>query len=226
MKVSGLLGAVIGGVLGMAAWAALAALAHYETGILAWAIGGAVGFGAVLLGGRGTAMAMAAGIIALASIFAGKVAANHFLITHESSKLLAGITSDVHEEALADAEAFSRLVSGDEHRAFMVARGFTAAQDPAQVTRAELEEFRSLNVPILEKVHAESPDLEGYRRIVAGHAFGDLSPFQLALEDLNFIDVIFALLGIGTAYGLVMKAGPAAEKEDEAAGAEQAYTGA
>jgi hypothetical protein len=75
MKPAAVVGALFGGVFGAAVWAVLGWKLHFESGLVAWGIGLAVGAASYALGGRGMSNGLVCGFFALLSIFAGKVMA-------------------------------------------------------------------------------------------------------------------------------------------------------
>jgi len=75
MKPLAIVGAVAGGAVGAAVWAVIAWKLDMEIGYVAWGIGFLVGFVAVLCGGSGKVNGVMCAIVALLSIFGGKVAA-------------------------------------------------------------------------------------------------------------------------------------------------------
>lgn len=68
------IGGLIAGVIGAIIWAAIAYFAQIQLGIIAWAIGGMVGFGVAIAakGHTGLQTGILAAVIALASIAGGK----------------------------------------------------------------------------------------------------------------------------------------------------------
>lgn len=215
MSSAGLIGALLGGLVGVVAWAAIAVYAGYELGYVAWAIGGVVGFGAVKLGGRGSTLAVVAAVVSLASIFLGKVVANQMILNREVDAVQAGLTQADYDEAVADAEALSKLTSGDDDRQFMFDRGYSDAETPQSIRESDIENFRQYQVPVLKRLHGEKLDIDSWRSAVSDSAFGELSVMSLVLEELNAMDLLFAALGVATAFGIVMKAG--AESSDVSA---------
>jgi hypothetical protein len=75
MKPAAVGGAVLGGMIGAAVWAAIVYFAQFELGIVAWGVGLAVGYGSYLLGGRGLTNGVMCAIVALIAIFGGKILA-------------------------------------------------------------------------------------------------------------------------------------------------------
>lgn len=93
------------GLLGAAIWAAIAYFANFEIGWIAWIIGGMVGFGAAYASPDEPSVprGLIAAVIALASIFAGKLATVHFVV----DKVVA-------ESGVGDIDAYrARVLSED-----------------------------------------------------------------------------------------------------------------
>ncbi len=85
-----IIGACIAGVIGAAAWAAIAYFTGYELGILAWIIGGLVGFGA-LVGARGNGnmlVGLVAAVVAIGSILGGKYTVTTLLVNQYAGIML------------------------------------------------------------------------------------------------------------------------------------------
>lgn len=88
-------------------WAAIAYFTHYEHSLIAWGVGGLVGFG-MMLGARDSAGAhtgVVAALVALASICAGKYVAVHFMVKdhmHEMRQSMPPVTDDDAKIMLAD----------------------------------------------------------------------------------------------------------------------------
>lgn len=103
MKLTSIVGALIGGVAGALAWGALAKYLQLEVGYVAWGVGIFVGGLSWLAGGRGFANGGMCAILALAAMSAGKVLASKWSLTVE--------------EAMAHAPASIRALSVEKRRA-------------------------------------------------------------------------------------------------------------
>lgn len=84
MKLSSMIGAVLGGILGAVAWGLVAKFANVEVGYVAVGVGALVGFLSTMLGGRGMTNAVACAVIAIVAIFAGKVCSYMWTATPEN----------------------------------------------------------------------------------------------------------------------------------------------
>ena len=153
MKATGIIGAIVGGIAGALVWGAIAKFLNVEVGYVAWAVGLAVGFLSYAFGGRGIANGVLCAIVALLSIYGGKVLAMKWTATADT--MLQQMSQDSTFKDLSEAEKQSIADKASE-----------------SVT------------------------------------WSDAS--QAATENLEVIDIIFALLGIATAFKI-----GGAPKEDE-----------
>jgi hypothetical protein len=83
----------------------------------------------------------------------------------------------------------------------MVERGYTYATNPANISDAELADFREYVEPELRYMAENPPDIEEWQESNA-ELLGELSPWSMMLEDFGILDIIFMFLGIGTAFRL------------------------
>ncbi|UCG32415.1 MAG: hypothetical protein JSU68_12205 [Phycisphaerales bacterium] len=207
MNIKATLGALIGAILGAAIWGAVAAWTEYEWGFIAWIVGGLVGGGAMILQGSGTKMGVLCAILALGSIFLGKMWAVKFYLPGEIHKELSTqIERDDYEEARRDAEDFTKLTTETQYPEFMVTHDFTDATSADEVSSEEVEDFMHYQVPRLVAFHQEQPGFETWRATEVDHVvdliMSDVSLAEAAIDSLGIFDAIFALLGLATAYKL------------------------
>jgi hypothetical protein len=185
---------------GAAVWALLIVFAKYELGILAWGIGGAIGAGVVWAGGHGKPLALIAGALALLSIGSGKNFAFRALVDREITTILAGVDSAFLADRRALAAEWSAL--GESPTPEQV-RDFAKKHDLELVT---VEGFVRDDGARLRRFAAENPDLETFRSQVADEIHAELTFFDYLKNDFHVADILFAALGIATAFGLVSKA--------------------
>ena len=200
MKPFALAGALIAAVVGAAIWAGIAILTEYEIGWVAWGVGALVGFGAVLGGGHGKAMALICAGLALFSIFCGKMfAVQHYVGEYFQSSPEEFLTTEIYEETQEDIRLFAELESEEQWPQFMVERSYSIAEDAGQVEEMEVEWFRAEIVPDLRAFHAQSETYEQWRerRAVELSALSpsDLPLMQITLEGMGPMDLLFGLLG-------------------------------
>ncbi|MGE3173112.1 MAG: hypothetical protein AB7O97_10850 [Planctomycetota bacterium] len=188
-------------------WAVVMGVTGYEIGYLAWAIGGLVGGAAMAAGGRGTAIATACAALTVGAILLGKAA----FVSHELGKvedqLRAQLTPAAHEEVATDAALFADLAADDDAAlaAFLVERGYATGARPEDLTRQDLANFRRHTAPALRAFHANQWTLAQWQAQVVGDALREVSTSQIVRESMDGMDLLFALLGLSTAFGIVMR---------------------
>ncbi len=196
----------IGAIAGALVWAGISYYTEYEIGYVAWGIGALIGWLGGRVGGGGTNMGIYCGALALGSIFIGKVIAIQTSGEHWLDQFLnTGLTAAAYQESREDAAAFATTESS-EWRTFMVTRGFTEAKSPDRVTDDELRRFEQNHAQNLRDIAANPPSYEEWKsreeeRVRASFR-SEFSPMQAAKENLGPIDILFALLGIVTAFQL------------------------
>ncbi|MEQ1823568.1 MAG: hypothetical protein ABL949_13740 [Fimbriimonadaceae bacterium] len=201
MKPLSLIGALAGAAVGALAWGAIAWKLNVEVGYVAWGIGLAVGFLSAMLGGRGTSNGAMCAVVALLGIFGGKVLAAKWSIP-DLVKDPATISS-MYGEAMKEVDDFKLVKSEGDHAKFMIDHGFTEATDPAQVTSEELADFKDTSLPRLQAWAEKKPTSEEFGELISGAAdtnVGWVESSQAAVQGLGLLDILFAFLGIVTAF--------------------------
>jgi hypothetical protein len=195
-------------LLGALLWMGIAIAFDYELGLVAWLIGGAVGFASAVTGARGTsAGAMCAGM-ALVAIIGGK-----FLVYQNLQENVAALMEEQgawageevqawFEEAQADAELYLVLDGSDQAlRNFIFERNYSEAYAVSNVTDEDVEVFLEFDAATLEWMATENPSFEQWRLRLASDVV-DISTLDLVIDNLGIVDVIFLFLGLTTAYRL------------------------
>ena len=211
MRPLSLVGAVVGGSIGALVWTCVAYWFNLEIGYVAGAIGGRVGFGSYALGGRGVASGVACALVTLIAIFSGKCLTAKIVLEAETCRQL-------HSYLLPQSEQFVRLDSEAEYPQFMVEYGYTTAREASQVPAHEVDNFTALVAPMLVDVARNTPTLVEWKATSSARAYvtvltAGVPVTELVMESLGFIDLIFLVLGVGTAF----KVG-CARREDEFGG--------
>lgn len=202
-------GAIGGAVLGALIWGLITYLTHYEVGWIAWGIGLLAGGGCAWLDGRGQGMATAAAALALLAIFVGKLLGTQFVLNAELGRIEEQMTQQTYEEMRQDWTRYAELsepVSEERLREFMVERGYSAAKTAQEVTTGELTSFRIEIAPYLQSMAEAEPSIEEWREHELDEIRSQVSLVDAVVEDFHALDLLFAFLGISTAYGLVMGA--------------------
>ncbi|QDU86240.1 hypothetical protein Pla163_33910 [Planctomycetes bacterium Pla163] len=197
-------GALAGGIIGALVWAGIVLATEYEIGYVAWGVGALVGGAAVFMGAAGRSAGIVCGLIALVSIFGGRwLSASWILSDARDEYIESELTPDLHTEYQADAELWRDVDRGDSGavKAFMIERAYSTPP----VAVAEVADFNEFVAPRLEFFADESPTLEEWHAFEA--AFFPAMSFEFFKDSFSAIDLLFAFLGISTAFGLVSKRG-------------------
>ncbi len=199
--------AVVAALVGAWVWKFIAVTLEFEFGLIAWGIGGAIGFAAAAAGSRGMQAGIVCALLALGSIGLGKYwAYSAFLVEFQDT--IAGVMTtdedmyDYFEEEVADARLYVNGSGSDDFvRRFMVERGYTDATDPGRVSSAEVADFREYIAPSLVEMANSEPDFEEWQESSV-EAISEISPWAMMIESLGLLDIVFAFLGLGTAFRL------------------------
>ncbi len=201
MKPASMIAALIGGVVGALIWAAIVHFTGYEVGYVAWAIGGLVGFCSYYFGSHGSTAGSICAVLAILSILGGKFFGSQLAVDQGIEE---GIV-ELYGDRTREAENFAKLESKDEYARFMVDHHFTEVGSAEEVSQEELVRFEEDYAPYLRQFHAEKPDLETWLKSeevlqIRADAAEEISLVDLVVSNLSPIDLIFALLGIVTAF--------------------------
>ena len=204
-------GAALGGAL---LWKFIAMQFDLELGLIAWGIGGAIGFAAAALGGRGNAMGACCAMLVVLSIFGGK-----YLYISSYMDMALGVIEDssgqdwvdaVYSEIDAEREAFAAIPKDDNSiRQFMIDYDYTEATKVALVPPDDLDYFNEEFRPWLEMESEDEAAGDAYGAYEAppefGAAFDDFSVTSLVIESLGPLDLLFLFFGISTAFRLAQQ---------------------
>jgi hypothetical protein len=199
--------AAVAALVGAFVWKLIAVTFGYELGIVAWGIGGAVGFAAAIFGSKGQAAGVVCGAMALVAILGGKYLAADSIQSSIAEAITAEElwdegSSEIFQESKVDAYHYNQL-SGDEEslRAFMVERGYSEAGSADDVTADEIAIFDEYEAPTLNWIAQNNPNAQEWQAHTI-EAITDLSTLDLMTADLGLLDALFLFLGIGTAFQL------------------------
>jgi len=212
MSAKSILAAGVAALLGALVWGGIAAATGYEVGYVAWGIGFVVGASAKGFGGIGKTAGVVAAVLALGSIFMGKMLAVHFSAPAEIRKMFdATLTREVYGEQARDADDYAGVTSDEDCAKFMVDHEYTEAESVAEVTKEEIADFRNGEGQQLTRFREEKPKYEPWRKETSDRGVDEIMKqlplAELVVQDLGLFDIIFALLGIGTAYKLASSTG-------------------
>ena len=214
MKPVAIVGACIGGLIGALIWAGITYAFEYEIGYMALAVGALVGFGAVVCGGSGEAVAGCCSVIAVVSILGGKVLAISMFMGNS-------LSSEFYALLEPDAEAYAEVRTDWDTRRFMVEMGYTEAESAGGVSQEEIQNFKDSFGPVLEDMAENKPGLKEWRDSETAQTFlagmedqMEVSSLDVLKSSFNIIDIIFFVLGIVTAYRVALHNGHANTVEE------------
>ncbi|MBU6954030.1 hypothetical protein [Hahella sp. HN01] len=194
-------------IIGALLWKVIVLATGSEYGLIAWGIGGAVGFAALAMGGRGLANGIACGVLAFLAITGGKYMAiqsiqdNWFEILADSGEIELQDFRPVYDSVIQAAHSYQTDVTDDDSlRNFMIEYGYTEASEPSEVVQFEIDDFKREFEPELRKVALENPSFEQWVQATFSQEFQEYSTFQLMREDFGLLDILFLFLGVGTAF--------------------------
>ncbi len=210
-----LIAALIVGVVGAFLWKLIAVQSGYEFGLIAWVVGGAIGFAATVSGGRGPAIGVACAVITVVSIFAGKhMTVSHFYSEDFAAAIAADydqmIIQEMYDESMVDAEIFSSIDKNDTAiKEFMADYGYSEAVSAESISDEELEYFQFEVQPFLEdtemivayydEIQGQFDTMQADVPMMAA-ALEEQSKFTVLIESLGILDLVFIVLGFSTAY--------------------------
>ncbi len=215
---------VAAAIAGALLWKYIAVTTGYEYGVIAWGIGGAIGFAAALAGLRGTKTGMVCGLLVALSMFGGKYMVYSSMPGSEIQAWLDILPEDAmnelradHQEYLDDAELFAAIPHTDHSvKQFMVNRAYTEAERARDVSEEDLLWFREQWQDSLINLNVEKPDFNTWlEREYTGESNDDYSPVNALAEDLDGKDGLFLFFGIATAFRLVRGKEEQEAEEDE-----------
>ncbi len=201
LTAKGLVLGAVAALIGAMLWKGIAIAIDYELGLIAWAIGGGIGFVVAFSGSRGQAAAVYCAVMALVAIIGGKYLF-YADLQGNLGELLANSTEEfqvLYNEELADAKALESVSGEEETREFMVQHGYSDAIDSDSVTNEELDQFQTETLPRLMSFSDFPPSYEEWYRTTIESNLSTVSASDLLKESFDFIDAIFLFLGITTA---------------------------
>lgn len=200
---AGLAAAIVGALI----WAAIAYYANFEIGWIAWGIGGLVGVAVFKFEPNpGLPSGLIAVVLTCASIAGGKYLGVHFSVNKFMNEMQLNeppdladqelVVSYVADEVVVEHEANGRTVAWP--RGVDPSEAAAEADYPADVWREASDRWSGMSVDeqddyragIVKEYHA---NVSHFRSVITNEAFKD---------SFGFIDIIFFLLGIVTAYKL------------------------
>lgn len=194
-------------LVGALVWKFIATVFGYELGIVAWGIGGAVGYAALSLGSRGQLCGIVCGALALVAILGGK----YMVVSSVQDEVLAmfeeSFTSEefnyISEEQQEIAAYYVENVHSEgDLREFIVEYGYSEYDEPEQVSQEEIDDFKAYVAPMLEGMADGEFDMAAWMRESYENEMEGISNWELYQASFGAIDLLFLFLGVGTAFKL------------------------
>lgn len=194
----GLIGAAVGGFVGMIIWAGLIVLTDREIGWIAWGVGGLTGFAARSIG-RGTSpqIGFAAAVAALIAIIGGQ-----FLATrHAVNTFVDKAVKEGYDGHIAYAKEAVNAKTDPEIKAFLVKNQEVDGETSA-ITDADVDEFKREQLPNLRKAAGGELSRSEFER-TNREAFNSIfSTSRILMSSLSLWTLLWIFLGVGSAYRL------------------------
>lgn len=189
-------------------WKWIAVATEYEVGLVAWGIGGAIGFAAIALGSIGIRTAVICGVLALGSIVGGKYLTQDYFLGDYSNEMQALFSNEEVAELYQDyAETAQYFVNNvhtdDEIRQFMVEYEYTEATSPENISSQELSDFKEIEAPELRSIvemATTNGDVDNVDGQTLLNGLSQYSTWDAVKDSLAPIDFLFFFLGIATAF--------------------------
>jgi hypothetical protein len=181
---------------GAAVWAALAIYANVQIGWIAWGVGALIGLAMVKGGGHGQMLAVVAAVLAVLAIGTGRYATYQAVLDEAAQQ---AFPDDMFDAYKADATAWKAL---------------GASPTDEQVTEFALDreydvdsaaEFRMVVAPRLNWLAESERTLADWRTFEAGNLQAQFGFVEYLKEDFHPLDILFVLLGLGSAFGIVSR---------------------
>lgn len=190
-------GALIGALL----WAGIAYATGMEIGYVAWILGGLVGGGCVLGGGRGPALAAVAAVLAFGGMVGGRVYGTSLLVDEQ----IESVGAMFNRQSFEQMKVMAAEVASDD---FMASPAGEAAlgEYGEDYDDEDMAEFRAAQQQMLAMFDDPNFTFERWRDEMVTGLREQVSLWDILGETIGLIDILFVLLGLSTAYGMVARA--------------------
>ncbi len=195
-------------VIGMIIWAVITNVTGYQIGWMAVGMGALIGAGTRFGGGEGKVAALFSGGLAVVAMFAGNLIATQIVIDkYIKEEAAAALTQEMYNDTMVAADQFVTTTE-DQYPQFIIEHTYISeATSPAQVTAAEIQEFKEYSVPELRQLHTERPDFKTWRNREYAYAKAaiksEINMIQVVFENLGVLGFVFMLMGMVAAVRVV-----------------------
>lgn len=207
LNVAAIGAAVVAALVGAFVWKFIAVTFEYELGVVAWGIGGLVGFAAAAMSSRGQLSGIVCGVLALFAIVGGKYMATAAFQEQWLDTLNNEFQGEEYQEAFAYQQTIAQsyldtVKTDDDLRVFMVENAYTEAMEPQEITQQEIDDFRQYIEPSILSMAEGNFNMETWLEDTFESGMEDVSTMDLMIEDFGGLNFLFLLLGVGTAFKL------------------------
>jgi hypothetical protein len=146
-------------------------------------------------------------VLAVCSIAGGKYLTVESFRTDLSSLLSEEYPADaiasMFQAEQEMAQEYQEQVSDEQsRREFMIDYGYSDASEPENITKEEFDSFKNDTEVYYQRILSGELTSENWLEKTIGDEFESMSTWELVKEDLDFIDLLFLFLGVGTAFRL------------------------
>jgi hypothetical protein len=209
-KVKGMIGAVVGGAVGAAAWATIVYVTGYEIRYLAVGIGALVGYCSRKFGGgRDYHLGLFATVCALLAIFVGQwFAANAFI-----KKFASEFAEAQYQVRMETDKEAAGLKSDAAIKEFLAARDSSPfkAVSAGTVSAAAVAGFKTTELPPLKKFAAGDPSRAAFVDQERSAYLQKLGIKDIFIASITPYLFLWVFLGIGAAWKLASDYGTSVE---------------
>ena len=206
-----MVGALLGGVIGAAAWAGVVYFTGKEIKLVAIGVGALVGLGSRKLGGgRDYHLGLFATLCAFMAILVGQYFAARIYLGGEGAEEVAEME---YEFKVESAEAAAELKTEAEFKEFIAAQRSELFKevDPSTISSAAVAEFKRTELPALQKLAKGEPSKAVFIEREAKAFMDQLTVRDIFIAGLSPKLIFWAFVGIGAAWKLASDYGTSVE---------------
>lgn len=196
----GVIGALIGGAIGMAVWYGMIRFLNIEFGWIAWGVGALAGAGAKIMGREGSpVLAAVACVVALVAILGGEALG----VKHAAAKQIEKLFSGLYEMEAADAKEIPADPTDKDLKEFLAKEAKEEAEpgeEPAGVTDEAVKEFREERLGRLMDIASGKLTKAAYQKQMAGELMDSFSYTEILRDSISVWTALWLFLGLGSAW--------------------------
>jgi hypothetical protein len=200
----GVVGALVGGFVGMLVWYGMIRFLNFEIGYVAWGVGALTGVCARLFGRQGRpVLGAVAAVVAFAAIMVGEGLG----VGHAVTKYLEKEVSGAYEEQMVLARQLPEKPSDKDLLALLKKEATDAGEDGATFGDEDVKAFRNDRLPVLQDLSSGKVTKQQYEHRIAA-AMAATIPFMAILKNsVGILTAVFVLLGVGSAWKIASSEG-------------------